>query len=92
MDLYSRKIISWVLSETLEAKWVTKAVEKAKATRKINKPLVIHTDCEIQYVCKEYITATEGMERSYSKKDYPWDNAMHRIFSCTDKKRMAKSF
>ena len=30
MDLYSRKIISWVLSNTLEAKHVVKAVEKAK--------------------------------------------------------------
>jgi len=30
MDLYSRKIISWVLSDTLEAKHVVKAVEKAK--------------------------------------------------------------
>ena len=29
MDLYSRKIISWVLSNTLEAKYVVKAVEKA---------------------------------------------------------------
>ena len=42
MDLYSRKIISWVLSDTLEAKWVTKAVEKAKAARKIkrNRPFL----------------------------------------------------
>lgn len=30
MDLYSRKIISWVLSDTLEAKWVIEAIEKAK--------------------------------------------------------------
>ena len=34
MDLYSRKIISWVLSRTLEAKWVTEAVKKAKTIRK----------------------------------------------------------
>ena len=30
MDLYSRKIISWVLSDTLETKWVVEAVNKAK--------------------------------------------------------------
>ena len=30
MDLYSRKIISWVLSETLEASHVVECVEKAK--------------------------------------------------------------
>ena len=30
MDLYSRKIISWVLSTTLEAKWVIEEINKAK--------------------------------------------------------------
>lgn len=33
MDLYSRKIISWTLGETLETKWVLEAVEKAKEQR-----------------------------------------------------------
>ena len=41
MDLYSRKIISWVLSTTLEAKWVVEAINKAKAVRNITKPLVM---------------------------------------------------
>ncbi len=40
MDLYSRKIISWVLSNTLEAKHVVKAVEKAKRRRNVEKPLI----------------------------------------------------
>ena len=44
MDLYSRKIISWVLSDTLEAEWVIQALEKAKRSRKVDKPLVLHTD------------------------------------------------
>ncbi|QUH25714.1 hypothetical protein [Serpentinicella alkaliphila] len=44
MDLYSRKIISWVLSTTLEAKWVIEAINKAKVSRNINKPLVMHSD------------------------------------------------
>ena len=33
MDLYSRKIIAWVLSDTLETKWVVEAIEKAKKER-----------------------------------------------------------
>ena len=44
MDLYSRKIIAWVLSNTLEAKWIIEAVAKAKRVRKVSKPLIIHTD------------------------------------------------
>ena len=92
MDLYSRKIISWVLSDTLEAKWVAKAVEKAKIIRKVKKPLVIHTDRGIQYVCKEYKNATEGMERSYSKKAYPWDNACIESFHALIKREWLNRF
>lgn len=44
MDLYSRKIIAWVLSDTLETKWVIEAINKAKAVRKVHKPLIMHSD------------------------------------------------
>ena len=92
MDLYSRKMISWVLSDTLEAKWVIECVEKAKAVRKVKKPLVIHTDRGIQYVCKEYRNATEGMKRSYSKKGYPWDNACIESFHALIKREWLNRF
>lgn len=42
MDLYSRKIISWVLSDTLEASHVVKCIEKAKQVRKMDKHLIFH--------------------------------------------------
>ena len=80
MDLFSRKIIAWVLSETLEAKYVVEAVEKAKERRNIQNPLVIHTDRGCQYVSDIYINATQNMIRSYSKKAYPWDNACIESF------------
>ncbi len=75
MDLYSRKIISWVLSTTLEAKWVVEAINKAKTSRNITKPLVMHSDRGVQYTCSEYQQVTKGFINSYSKKAYPWDNA-----------------
>lgn len=75
MDLYSRKIISWVLSTTLESKWVVQAINKAKIKRGITNPLIIHSDRGIQYTCDAYRAATDDMIRSYSKKAYPWDNA-----------------
>lgn len=75
MDLYSRKIISWVLSDTLETKWVVEAVNKAKRVRNADKPLIMHSDCGRQYTAKDYEEATAGMTLSYSKKAYPWDNA-----------------
>lgn len=92
MDLYSRKIIAWVLSDTLEAKYVVKAVEKARKRRHVEKPLVLHTDRGIQYVCKEYVKATEGMRRSYSKKAYPWDNACIESFHALIKREWLNRF
>ena len=44
MDLFSRKIIAWELSQTMEEEFVIKTVEKAKTERKIKRPLIIHSD------------------------------------------------
>ena len=58
MDLYSRKIIAWVLSETLEASHVVDCVEKAKKIRSITQPLIIHTDyAEEKTMPKNLITS-----------------------------------
>ena len=80
MDLYSRKIISWVLSTTLESKWIVQAINKAKTKRGVSNPLIIHSDRGIQYTCEAYRAATQDMIRSYSKKAYPWDNACIESF------------
>ncbi len=80
MDLYSRKIIAWTISDTLEAKHVVTTIEKAMASRHITAPLVIHSDRGIQYTCNDYLRATDGMILSYSKKAYPWDNACIESF------------
>lgn len=92
MDLYSRKIISWVLSTTLEAKWVIEAIDKAKAARNITKPLVMHSDRGIQYTCFAYQQATEGFINSYSKKAYPWDNACIESFHALIKREWINRF
>ena len=80
MDLYSRKITAWVLSDTLEAKWLIEAVEKAKKSRKATGPLILHSDRGCQYTSADYINVTDGITRSYSKKAYPWDNACIESF------------
>ena len=54
MDLFSRKIIAWTLSKTLEVSCVIDTINKAKTRRNIDRPLIIHSDCGSQYVAKEY--------------------------------------
>ena len=92
MDLYSRKIISWILSDTLEAKWVIETVHKAKEVRKINKPLILHSDRGSQYVCNGYLEETKDCIRSYSKKAYPWDNACIESFHALIKREWLNRF
>lgn len=92
MDLYSRKIISWVLSTTLEAKWVVEAIEKAKDCRDIDKPLVMHSDRGIQYTCAAYHEATNNFITSYSKKAFPWDNACIESFHALIKREWINRF
>ena len=80
MDLFSRKIIDWELSRTMEEEFVIKTVEKAKTERKIKRPLIIHSDRGSHYKADAYIKATEKMKRSYSKVHYPYDNACIESF------------
>lgn len=92
MDLYSRKIISWVLSDTLETKWLVEAVNKAKSARNVSRPLIMHSDRGRQYTSDDYADATEGIIRSYSKKAYPWDNACIESFHSLLKREWINRF
>ena len=75
MDLYSRKIIAWTLSRTLEVEEVLKCLEIAKARRKSANPIVIQSDRGVHYTSKRYQELTKDMICSYSRKGNPWDNA-----------------
>ena len=92
MDLFSRKIIAWTLSETLEVSCVIDTINKAKARRNIDQPLIIHSDRGSQYVATEYKKVTENMQRSYSKKAFPWDNACIESFHSIIKREWLNRF
>lgn len=47
MDLYSRKIIAWTISDTLETSCVIDTINKAKSRRKLSDPLIIHSGASI---------------------------------------------
>ena len=79
MDLYSRKIISWELGRKLETGSVIRAINKA-IQKTGCRPKVMHTDRGVQYTSDAYAEATEGIEKSYSRKGNPWDNACIESF------------
>lgn len=92
MDLFSRKIIAWTLSQTLEVSCVIETINKAKNRRNLENPLIIHSDRGSQYVSKEYKRATSKMQLSYSKKAYPWDNACIESFHALIKREWLNRF
>lgn len=71
MDLFSRKIIAWKLSRTMEVEEVLEAVKTAKTRRQTDRPVILQTDQRIHFTCEYYKGLTSGMIRSYSKKGYP---------------------
>ena len=58
----------------------------------MTQPLVIHSDRGVQYTCGDYEEATEGMERSYSAKACPWDNACIESFHSLIKREWTSRF
>ena len=92
MDLFSRKIIAWTLSQTLEVTCVIDTINKAKARRNTELPLIIHSDRGSQYVSQAYREATAKMQRSYSKKAFPWDNACIESFHALIKREWLNRF
>ncbi len=92
MDLYSRKIIAWTLSETMEVSCVIDTINKAKARRNTDLPLILHSDRGSQYVSKAYRDATKRFQLSYSHKGYPYDNACIESFHALIKREWLDRF
>lgn len=94
MDLFSRKIIGWHVSDNLSTDGVIKAINKAKSNRKLSQPVVIHSDRGCQFVSKDYLNATPATDfiHSYSKKGTPWDNACIESFHALIKREWLNRF
>ena len=92
MDLYSRKIIAWTITDSMEVSCVVDTVNKAKARRNTELPLILHSDRGSQYVSKAYRQATEKYQLSYSHKGYPYDNACIESFHSLIKREWLDRF
>lgn len=82
MDLYSRKIIGWSISDDMTDQLVTDAMEMALSTRETTPGLVVHSDRGTQYRSNNYVGFLErnGVVRSMSRKGNCWDNAVMESF------------
>jgi putative transposase len=83
MDAYSRRVLGWCLSRTLEAEVALTALERALALRQPAAGFVHHSDRGVQYACGAYIERLEaaGATISMAGKGSPLENAQaERLF------------
>lgn len=77
-DLYSRKIVGYDISDSLEAEGCRRALKRALASVKNTKGIIHHSDRGIQYCCKEYVKLLKkyGLEISMAAKGDCYENAV----------------
>ena len=85
MDLYSRKVIGWALSPSMQSDLCLEALQMAIEERKPGPCCVHHSDRGVQYACDEYIMKLQqnGLVISMSRKGNPYDNAFMESFMKT---------
>ena len=60
MDVYSRYIVGWSLSNTMEAEWVVNTLEVSIG--EYGKPEIINSDQGSQFTSEEYVNFIKGLE------------------------------
>ncbi|EID43502.1 IS3 family transposase [Parageobacillus thermoglucosidasius] len=82
MDLFSRKIVVWYLSERMTKELVIKAFHRAIHQRNPQPGLIHHSDQGSQYASNEYqaMLRQYGIQTSMSRKGNCYDNACAESF------------
>jgi transposase InsO family protein len=96
IDLFTRKVVGWSMSERIDSRLVVAALEMAvsrqlPASSKHPKAgLIAHSDRGVQYASEhsQRTLTTHGIECSMSRRGDCWDNAPAESFFATLKKEL----
>ena len=85
LDLYSRKIVGWAMSDHIDTALVLKALAMALLHRNPPARLLAHSDRGVQYASGDYrrALALAGLVASMSRKGNCYDNATMESFWST---------
>jgi putative transposase len=85
LDLFSRRVVGWALSERLERTLALDALRMALRERRPARGLLHHSDRGSQYASQEYqqLLAQHGILGSMSRSGNCWDNAVAESFFAT---------
>jgi transposase InsO family protein len=89
-DLYTRKIVGWAMSDSMESRLVVDALEMAIQRELPGEDLIAHSDRGVQYASEHYqqLLAKHDITCSMSRKGNCWDNAPMESFFATLKKEL----
>ena len=93
MDLFSRRIVGWSMSETINSQLVQSAMRMALGHRNPNAGLIHHSDRGVQYACDDFQKLLKDNKAlcSMSRKGNCWDNACVESFFGSLKNEWIKS-
>ena len=82
IDLFSRTVVGWDLSDSLEWHSTIRALNKAILKRHPSKELIVHSDRGVQYASSDFhkVLRKRGFVQSMSRKGNCWDNAVAESF------------
>jgi putative transposase len=85
IDLFSRRVVGYSMSEKIDSVLVSDAIEMALLTRKPARGLIFHSDRGSQYASYEFqnLLKNNGIIQSMSRKGNCWDNACAESFFST---------
>jgi putative transposase len=69
-DLFTRRIVGWSMSDTIDSRFVVDALQMALAREHPGKNLVVHSDRGVQYASEHYqrLLKQHGLTCSMSRK------------------------
>src|SRR5262245_50333268 len=85
LDVYSRRVVGWELSRSLDSNVALQALNSALKRRRPPPGLIHHSDRGVQYACGEYVKRLEenSITISMSRPGNPYDNAWAESFMKT---------
>jgi len=87
LDLFSRRVVGWNLSKSLEGEGALEALEMALSWRQPAPGWIHHSDRGVQYACRRYVEQLEaaGARISMTRVGAPRENAVAERFIRTVK-------
>lgn len=82
LDLFSRKVVGWSMSESISANLITSAIRQALLNRTLAEGMIFHSDRGSQYASESvrYLLKQNKMTQSMSRKGNCYDNAVAESF------------